>query len=124
MKIGQQISFVAVEKTAISLYSLISDGQYRGTSLGRNSWKFLVGSQASLQTNCNREGFNAACDGGTKARIGILSNEQNDCDTCDSRVGFGTGGMPDDSNTCGNVACCGGDNGNKFIKAMGYILVQ
>ena len=124
MKIGQQISFVAVEKTAISLYSLISDGQYRGTSLGRNTWKFLVGSQASLQTNCNREGFNAACDGGNKARIGILSNEQNDCNTCDSRVGFGTGGMPDDSNTCGNVACCGGDNGNKYIKTMGYILVQ
>jgi len=119
MRIGQQINFVTVEETASSLYSLISDGQYRGTSLGRNTWKGLIGSQASLQTNCNKEGFNAAC-GGIKVRMGIISNNEEDCVSCDSRIGFGT----DDSNTCGNKACCGADNGNINIKAMGYILVQ
>ena len=123
MRIGQQIKFLALNKHANSLYSLIADGKYRKTSLGRNRWKTLLGSLASLQPNCNVEGFNAVC-GGPRARIGILGNEQNDCLSCDSRIGFGTGGAHDDSNTCGNEALYGGDNGDKHIKTMGYILVQ
>ena len=58
MKIGPQIKFIAINKQASSLYTLIADGKYRATSLGRNTWKTLVGSQASLQHNCNKEGFN------------------------------------------------------------------
>ena len=105
------------------MYSLIADGEYRSTSLGRNTWKKLIGIQASLQKNCNREGFNSVTST-SRARIGIISNNENDCKTCDSRIGFGTAGHPDDSNTCGNVARYGGDNGDKHIKAMGYILVK
>ena len=60
----------------------------------------------------------------SKARIGILGNNEYECSSCDSRIGFGTGGYTDDSNTCGNEATTGADNGNKHIKAMGYILVQ
>ena len=127
MKIGHQLRFVNVNKYASSLYSLIADGRYRATSLGRNKWKTLIGSQASLQTNCNKEGFNSICSYklSSKARIGITSNENgNHCDSCDSRIGFGTGGVHDDTNTCGNEATWSPDNGNKHIKAMGYILVQ
>jgi len=126
MKIGQQINFAVIDEHADSLHSLIADGQYRATSLGRNTWKALIGSQASLQTRCNKEGFNAVGDsiGHSKARIGILGNERNHCDSCDSRIGFGTGGHHDDSNTCGNEAAYTADNGDKHIKAMGYILVQ
>ena len=126
MKIGHQIKFIRISRAANSLYSLIADGHYRPTSLGRNTWKSLIGSQASLQTNCNKEGFNVACKGSShaKARVGILGNNENDCVTCDSRIGFGTGGQHDVSNTCGNEAKYSGDNGDKHIKAMGYILVQ
>ena len=126
MKIGQQIKFIAINKPANSLYSLIADGQYRAISLGRNKWKLLIGSQASLQRKCNKEGFNVAgkARGSSKARIGILGNNENNCVTCDSRIGFGTGGYHDNSNTCGNEATWSPDNGNKHIKAMGYILVQ
>jgi len=126
MKVGQQINYIVINKQAYSLYSLIADRQYRATSLGRNTWKTLIGSQASLQTNCNKEGFNAAgsARGSSKARIGILGNNQNECSTCDSRIGFGTGGYHDDSNTCGNEAIHLPDNGHKHIKAMCYILVQ
>ena len=126
MKIGQQINFIVINKQANSLYSLIADGQYRSTSLGRNKWKTLIGSQASLQTNCNREGFNAVgtTSAHSKARIGIINNQENDCGSCDSRIGFGTGGYPDNSNTCGNAAAAHPDNGDKNIKAIGYILVQ
>ena len=122
MKIGQQIQFIVINKQAHSLYSLIADEHYRSTSLGRGTWKKLIGSQASLQRNCNREGFNVLC--GAKARIGIVANNENSCYTCDSRIGFGTGGVHDNSNTCGNEAMYSTDNGHKHIKAMGYILVQ
>ena len=127
MKIGHQMKFSVINKQANSLHSLIADGRYRATSLGRNIWKSLIGSQASLQRNCNKEGFNAVGTNGShsKARIGIIGNEQNDCNSCDSRIGFGTGGYPDDYNTCGNEASKHSpDNGEKHIKAFGYILVQ
>ena len=125
MKIGQQFKSVIINHQARSLYSLIADNKYRATSLGRNTWKKLIGTRASLQTNCNMEGFNVLSSiNNSKARIGICSNDQNDCLSCDSRIGFGTGGYPDDSNTCGNEAKHGADNGDQHIKAMGYILVQ
>ncbi|XP_078378994.1 uncharacterized protein LOC144662126 isoform X2 [Oculina patagonica] len=126
MKIGQQNRFIAINMTANSLYSLIADGQYRNTSLGRDTWKTLIGSQAHLQANCNREGFNVVTDNANKwwpkTRIGIQGNNEDDCITCDSRIGFGTGGGYDDTNTCGNEASK--NYGNTHIKAMGYILLQ
>ncbi|KAL9953841.1 hypothetical protein ACROYT_G041313 [Oculina patagonica] len=124
---GEETRFLVLNKEASSLHDLISDGQYRPTSLGRDAWKTLVGGdQGSLQLNCNMEGFNAANENidYAKARIGYIANEQNECIYGDSRIGFGTGGKWDDSNTCGNEACCSSDNGDKHIKAMGYILVQ
>ena len=126
MKIGQHIQFIVINKQAHSLYSLIADEHYRSTSLGRGTWKKLIGSQASLQHNCNREGFNVLCGHkiNSKARIGIVTNNENDCHSCDSRIGFGTGRAQDNSNTCGNEAMYATDNGDKHTKAMGYILVQ
>ena len=41
------------------------------------------------------------------------------CDKCDSRIGFGTGGLFDDNNTCGNERI-----DKKHTKGQGYILVQ
>ena len=126
MKIGQQIKFIVINKQAKSLYSLIADGKYRRTSLGRKTWKALIGSKASLQPNCNKEGFNVMSGDGqhSEARIGILGNNEVGCFNCDSRIGFGTGGRFDESNVCGNEARNGADNGDKHIKGMGYILVQ
>ena len=108
------------------MYSLIADGQYRSTSLGRDTWKSLIGPQGSLQIGCNKEGFNAKSYGKhygkdlAKARIGIIGNEIDDCGKCDSRIGFGTGGEHDDSNACGNENREGGTR----TKGLGYILVQ
>ena len=116
MKIGQQINFIVINKQANSLYSLIADGKYRTTSLGRDRWKTLIGSQASLQLNCNKEGFNveSLISYRSKARIGLLGNNENNCESADSRIGFGTGGTPADKISCGN----------QHFRAMGYILVH
>ena len=72
--------------------------------------------QKPLQPKCGKEGFNVLSGDvpHSKARIGILGNQENNCHTCDSRIGFGTGGKHDDSNTCA-------DNGNKHIKAMVHL---
>ena len=108
------------------MLSLIADGIWRASSLGRNEWKKLIGAQGSLQLNCNKEGFNAVgtLSHHSKARIGYIANDQHDCRSCDSRIGFGTGGLPKNSNTCGNAAPHSSDNGDRDIRAMGYILVQ
>ena len=131
MKIDQQLRFIVINMEADSLYSLIADGKYRPTVLGRDTWRSLIGPKASSQIYCNREGFNlypltAFWEfKAPKARIGFVTNNANNCKDVDTRIGFGTGGPHDDNNTCGIVADKSGlDNGPRFIKAMGYILVQ
>ena len=127
MKVGRKaVKFQVIDKQAASLHSLIADDEYRATSLGRKAWKDLLGTGASLQDNCNREGFNAKADQDdfSKARIGITSNNEDDCNSNDSRIGFGTSGYPDDKQSCGNIARNGADNRDRTIPAMGYILVQ
>ena len=125
MKVGAESKFIVLNQEASSLHSLIADGQYRQTSLGREAWKNLI-SAASLQQKCNKEGFNVVSDvpNFSKARIGIVGNNENACTTSDSRIGFGTAGYPDDTNSCGNEARHGGDKGDKSTEAMGYIFVQ
>ena len=123
---GSTRRFLAINQSANSLHTLIADGGYRALQLDRDKWKSLIGPQASLQGKCNREGFNVVSDdsSGSKARIGITANNENDCWNCDSRIGYGTGGLHDNSNTCGNEATYSPDNGEKHIKVMGHILVQ
>lgn len=126
IKTSSQIAFIVMKKEARSLYSLIADGQYSATSMGRNQWKALMGVDATLQTFCDYEGFNVVCSdsAGSRARIGIVNNDNDLCNTCDSRIGFGTGGYIDDTNTCRNVGPGSSDNGGKNVKTMGYIFVQ
>ncbi|CAH3140542.1 unnamed protein product, partial [Pocillopora meandrina] len=43
MNISHQLRFIVINRHANSLFSLIADGKYRATSLGRNTWKWLIG---------------------------------------------------------------------------------
>ncbi|XP_029203632.2 uncharacterized skeletal organic matrix protein 5-like [Acropora muricata] len=123
MKVGDGTpKFILMNKTADSLYSLIADGKYRPTTLGKDTWKKLI-ETSSLQQHCNKQGFNSVTSL-QKVRIGIQSNQEDNCNSCDSRIGFGGADHPDASNTCGNVASHNGAAGERRIKAMGYILVQ
>ena len=113
LKIPQgQTRFIVIEQEAKSLYELIAGEEYLKTDLGRDEWKKLVGPQASLQNNCEKEGFNVKGDIRhrylSRARIGIIGNQESNCDSPDSRIGFGTRGegLPSKygENTCGNEA--------------------
>ena len=123
MKIGHQFNFIVVNKHANSLHSLIADGKYRNASLGSSTWKRLIGSYAFLATGCTKAGFNVHQNSyAARTRIGIAGGEY--CTNTYSRIGFGSGGHPDDSNTCGINAQNYVDNGPRHIKVMGYILIQ
>ena len=50
MKINQQLKLIVIYKLTDSLHSLIADGQYRKTFLGRDGWKKLIGSNATTVT--------------------------------------------------------------------------
>ena len=124
MEVGGNIRFLPIDKQAPSLHSLIDGGAYLSTAIGRDGWKGLV-TGSSLQWRCNREGFNVVAEwaSSSKARIGIIGNEEDICNSAESRVGFGTGGYPDDGNSCGYISRWGGDNGDREAKAMGYIFI-
>ena len=109
MKVNRQMNFSLITSQAPSLHSLIADGRYRSSSLGRNKWIALTDSKANLQRYCNKEGFNTQTIH-RRARVGILGNNENDCNTCDSVIGFGV-----DNTACGDLSS---------IRAMCYILVQ
>ena len=124
MKVESDTRFILLPKQARSLYSLIADGVYRATSLSRDTWKSLIAG-SSLQQNCNKHGFNTVVNAVTKSRIGFIVNNQVDCQTPDSVIGFGIAGkQPYGDSRCGNKARLGGYNGDKNIKDMGYVLLQ
>ena len=118
---------LVLRHTADSLFDAIADGKYRGTSLGRGTWLSLL-PDSVLQPQCNREGFNSQNRNKfAKARIGILGNNENNCNTPDSVLGFGTGGrgcrVDFSGMSCGNRAPgCGTPKRETF--AFGYILIQ
>ncbi|XP_032218125.2 uncharacterized protein LOC116601450 [Nematostella vectensis] len=114
-KVGDTLKNMTIPYTATSLYDVIADGTYRGTSIGKTAWRALIAG-SSMQGNCNRQGFNVL----GRLRIGIMSNQENDCITCDTHLGIG-GDVMIAGNRCGSSYC---DNGPKNIKAMGYLLLQ
>ena len=82
-------NWILVNYTATSLYSVLADGIYNETNLGREAWKSLI-NDARLQSNCIQEGFNAQClRKWRKSRIGILTSDNNDCSWCKTVIGFG-----------------------------------
>jgi hypothetical protein len=126
MKVNNELNFISISYQASSLFSLIADGSYRPTNLGRGKWFSLV-KNSGLQRYCSREGFNVQrtdlrrYPNTFKTRIGIIGNNENECISPDSYLGFG-GITAKISNTCGNRAYISG--GNKKIRAMGYIFVR
>ena len=123
MKYEENLKAFSFPYSASSLYSLIADGKYRQTHLGRNTWKWLI-SGSSLQYNCNKEGFNVYSTR-SRVRLGLIANNKNKCDSPNSFVGLGAQ-YDSVENAAGNVAAHyrSSDNGKTNLKVMGYILVR
>ena len=124
-------NWILVNHAAKSLYSVIADGSYThfASNAGRAEWMSLI-NDASLQKHCNREGFNVQFSyRHLKLRIGIAGNNEDNCDSCDSAIGFGI----EIKNTflflTTNFKWSSGNLKfqtlqNKKVKTFGYILVM
>ena len=116
---------IILNKESKSMLQIFSDKGYQATTLGKSTWKQLVKSP-SLQNNCNKEGFNVYASG-ARVRIGIIGNQENDCNSPDSRIGFGGNGSAcgqDNSISTGNTAYCSADAGNRNDALEGKIWVR
>ena len=117
-------SWILVNYTATSLYSVIADGNNRETNVGRAEWMTLI-NNASLQQNCNKEGFNVKCSKyKRKSRIGILGNNQENCEYCNTVIGFGIE-IIDRKWSSGNIYYKSNPPTVDIkLKTFGYIFVQ
>ena len=116
-----------------SLFNVIAGGVFTSTAVGRETWKSLI-SARFFQENCNVEGLNVqqvntGLDNHVKVRIGIVANNQDDCESCDTCIGFGTSirscyGYDLTSTSCGTSKAGCGNRPNENIPTFGYILVQ
>jgi hypothetical protein len=95
--------------------------KYHPTALGRDVWEQIPG-PGSLQLNCNLEGVNVITPH-VSIRLGIVANEQNDCATCDSFIGFGAQHFAD-TMACGNLARSSPDHGDRVDPDFGYIFAR
>jgi hypothetical protein len=135
MRVNNSLRFIPISYKANSLYDILADGKFRATNIPRNTWKSLY-DDSSLQIYCGRQGFNVAADDKyhARVRIGIIGNNENDCLSADSFIGFGAIDASQRRycsrrnivNSCGNSAfsSCNADNGDKEVQAMGYIFVR
>ena len=127
---------MAVNYAASSLYNVIGDRQFKATTAGKAAWMSLI-SVSNLQPNCNKEGFNArANEGYLRSRIGIFANDETECKTCESWLGFGCGYYPNGISqkmvfSCGNISPFNDDDDDNpaytsknILAVFGYIFVQ
>jgi len=118
-KVNNTLNWTVIPYNGSSLYDVIAPDVFVAvTGVNKTTWMSLIAG-SSLQQNCNQTGFNVY----GFARLGIRANEQDDCLTCDSAIGFGLGR----SYSCGNFCVwhVGCSNGNMtIIRAHGYIMLQ
>jgi cysteine-rich repeat protein len=127
------LKWVRLLAAAQTAHALFSPGNYLATAIGRPAWKGLVGG-SSLQFNCNREGFNVrgdvqAPEGFARVRIGVLANNEFDCNSPNSYIGVGGGWtgpncLADGETTTGNRAACTTDNGTKDLPGFALVFVR
>ncbi len=121
------IRYLVVPLAGAKMTELFAPNQQKLTMLGRDAWKGLMGPTASLQPNCNLEGTNIY-HAQMRVRLGIIANEQADCNTPDSRLGVGGDAAAlcniDPNRPAGNISCYGGDNGDVELAAFAWVFVR
>ena len=120
--------WIEIQHNASSLFNVIVNGNFKATNVERETWQSLIsGSYALLQPHCNKKGFNIQNANENRAeshvRIGMVANNEKNCDTCDSFTGFGAS-FDRSSITCGRFLWKKWQWWDEQIAAFGYILVQ
>ena len=132
VKNGNKVQWQRISVAGDSLWKIFQSDSFIPINIGRGRWKSLVNSP-SLQPHCNREGINVKNnDGRMLVRIGIIGNNENECNTPDSALGIGlterkfgcTGEQPQRPVSSGNFAFCLPDNGVKAVPRTTFILIQ
>jgi hypothetical protein len=128
--------FIRLPVSGTSLRALFAGGPV-DTTLGRAEWMKLL-SDPRLQTNCTAEGINqdftALYDFSARARIGTFGNNETNCESPDSYIGFGAGFiMPhscvgtDPAIVVGNfnpMYCGSTPNPERKTAAFGYVFLR
>jgi hypothetical protein len=125
--------FFPIDVASTSLKALFS-GPAITTTAGRAKWLSLVADSA-LQANCNAEGVNREFTTGAKIqmRLGIIANNQTDCSSPDSYLGFGVSiatttdcfGGVDPGIVVGNLAAASCEAPkDKAVATFGFLYVR
>ena len=101
---------------ADSLFAVLFSGSYIATRHTREEW-FAMVPNPSAQDHCNRSGFNNAL----RVRIGMVFNQEEDCRSPDSWIGFGLTG---DSASVGNFADERWSPEARNTATFGYLFVR
>ncbi len=93
---------------------------------GQAPWLSLL-PDARLQPNCNNEGIHPAVPG-FRVRIGITGNNEADCTSPDSMVGFGLElsefCFAQNTAAVGNFAACMPAGEDRLLSAFGYVMAR
>jgi hypothetical protein len=128
---ANNLRWIVVNDSEPSFLSAVN-GSFKTIASGatpRASWSSLIVSPTpSLQPYCNSVVFNRGA-WPLDVRFGFIANQENDCATPDSFIGFGGGQLvcwPAGANLpAGNVASCGGSPSNTIrTPTFGYILIR
>jgi cysteine-rich repeat protein len=117
------IGWLVLPLGASSLQSLFQ--QQIATAIGPAAWQSALPGSL-LQPYCNAEGTNQG-NSYARVRIGIVANQENDCDSPDSFIGIGGA----DAGQCGfgppstgNQACYMPDSSTSELDSFGWIFVR
>ena len=126
MRSGTAYNAIVGTKSASSLRAIMAGGKLASVGgLSYGSWQSLIPGSC-VQNNCKAQGFNMDFNVQTSVRIGIMGNNESDCATPDSFIGFGG-----DAGDCGyggiasgNATCTSSPCGDKNTPTWGFIFVR
>jgi hypothetical protein len=122
MVTGTETRAVILDVGAGSCVQLFNRG-YSMTTVDRDTWLAMV-PDVSLQDNCGMQGINVAPDSDElRVRIGIIGNNEGNCNTPNSRIGVGGAGE-NDGVTTGNVARWNGIGEDRNTVSFAYVFVR
>ena len=91
--IGENFSttrFKEIKIQVSTLLEMFKNGAEKSTAVGRRGWLDLI-PDSVLQPNCNKKGFNIVSPKRVKVRVGIVTNNEDHCQSLNSLIGFGAG---------------------------------